>query len=279
MEITSPTGKCYVIGSELGSTKLLKFYQCTAGDNKACILKIARKAVFNGLLDREAFLLQTLEKEAFDLETAYQKKNDGERKLNYHFFFPKLIETFISEEQGGSRISIVSFAHIANDINELTPLNYLTEKEEIRVDPRTSAWILGKLLTMLAFAQDQGVSSGSLNGDNIFINRAQHYVTIFDWTAATLGSGKISKDLTAINISKLTKEVILVLGGDLAAKKLPADKQLEGNGYEKYLWELNSGLVRDVVEAHSSFYDIVLSTWPREFYEFKSYCLTKKMED
>ena len=85
MEITSPTGKCYVIGSELGSTKLLKFYQCTAGDNKACILKIARKAVFNGLLDREAFLLQTLEKEAFDLETAYQKKNDGERKLNYHF--------------------------------------------------------------------------------------------------------------------------------------------------------------------------------------------------
>jgi hypothetical protein len=279
MEITSPTGKCYVIGNELGETKLFKFYQCTTGDNKACILKIARKAGFNGLLDREAFLLQTLEKEASDLETLYQKKNSGERKLNYHFFFPKLIETFISEEQGGSRISIVSFAHIANDISELTPLNYLTEKEEIRVDPRTSAWILGKLLTMLAFAQDQNVSSGNLNSDNIFINRAQHYVTIFDWTAATLGSGKISKDLTAANISKLTREVILVLGGNLATKKLPADKQLEGNDYEKYLWELNSGLVRDVVEAHSSFYDIVLSAWPREFYEFKSYCLTKKMED
>lgn len=279
MEITSPAEKHYVIGKELGETKLFKFYQCTADSNKVCILKIARKAAFNGLLDREAFLLETLEKEAFDLETAYEKENEGERKLNYHFFFPKLIETFISEDQGSSRINIVSFSHIANDLSELTPLNCLTNQEEIRVDPRTSAWILGKLLTMLAFAQNKSISLGNLSGDNIFINRTQHYVSIFDWTEAILGTGNISKDLTAINISKLTKEVILVLGGDFTTKKLPEDKQLEGNGYEKYLWELNSGLVRNVVEAHSSFYDIVLSAWPREFYEFKSYCLTKKMED
>jgi len=279
MEIRSSTGKTYVVGSELGSNNRFKFYQCVVDEDKSCILKIARKPAFNGLLDRETFLLKTLEQSALELEVEYKKVNKTDKLLNYHFFFPKLLESFISNEQGGSRISIVSFNHVANDLSDLTPLSYLKEKEEARIDPRSSAWILGKLLTMLAFLKDQSVFVNDLSGDNIFINRSQHYVMLFDWTQATSGNGEISKDLAALNISKVAKEVIKALDGYFVSKKLPENDQLIGNDYEKYLFELSSGLWKDFILAHKKFYDIVLSVWPREFYRFKTYYLTKKKED
>jgi hypothetical protein len=279
MEIKSPTGRSYVVGSELGSNERFKFYQCAFESDKTCILKIARKPAFNGLLDREVFLLQNLAQEALALEAEYQKVNQSDKLLNYHFFFPRFLESFISLDQGGSRISVISFSHVANDLSDLTPLSYLKEKEEVRIDPRSSAWILGKLLTMLAFLKDQSVFVTDLSGDNIFINRSQHYVMLFDWTQATWGNGEMSKDLVALNISKITKEVIKALDGDLVSKKLPENEQLINNDYEKYLFELSSGVWKDFILAHKKFYDMVLSVWPREFYRFKTYCLTKKMED
>lgn len=279
MEVLSPTGKKYVVGLELGSNERFKFYQCTFEDDKTCVLKIARKPAFNGLLDREVFLLQNLAHEALALEVEYQKVKQTDRLLNYHFFFPKLLESFISLDQGNSRISIVSFKHVANNLSDLTPLSYLKEKEEVRIDPRSSAWILGKLLTMLAFLKDQSVFVSDLSGDNIFINRSQHYVMLFDWTQAIWGGGEISKDSISLNISKITKEVIKALDGDFSIKKLPENDQLINNDYEKYLFELSSGMLKDYIFAHKKFYEIVLSAWPREFYEFKTYCLTKKMED
>ena len=278
MEVKSPTGRTYIVGIELGSNTRFKFYKCATESDTACVLKIARKTAFNGLLDREAFLLETLEQEALELEIEYGKiKTD--KKLNYHFFFPRFLESFISEEQGGSRISVLSFSHVAKDLSDLTPLSYLSEREYVRIDPRSSAWILGKLLTMLAFLNNQSVFASDLSGDNIFINRHEHYVMLFDWTQATLGSGEISKDLIALNISRITKEVIKALDGDLISKKLPEDNDLIENNYEKYLFELSSGMIKDVVKAHQAFYDIVLSAWPKEFYSFKTHSLTKKMED
>ena len=273
MEIRGPSGKFYVIGSELGVNDKFKLYQCSDGDNDVCILKIARKAAWNGLLDREAFLLQLLAKEAEELEIEYEKVKKDDKKLNYHFFFPQLIESFTSPEQENSRINIVSFKHIAKKLSDLTPIGHLTSRENVRVDPRTSAWILGKLLTMIAFTKNQSVLINNITGDNVLINRDQHYVTIFDWTEASLGSGEISSDLVVSDIIKATKEVTKILSYDYLTEKLPEDKQLEGNDYEKYLSELSSGRIKDVVQAHKQFYQIVLSAWPREFYKFTTHTI------
>lgn len=273
MEIRGPSGKFYVIGSELGVNEKFKLYQCSDGDNNVCILKIARKAAWNGLLDREAFLLQLLAKEVEELETEYEKVKKDDKKLNYHFFFPELIESFTSPEQKNSRISVVSFKHIAKKLSDLTPIGHLTSRESVRIDPRTSAWILGKLLTLIAFAKSQSVLINNITGDNVLINRDQHYVTIFDWSEASLGLDKIPNDLVVSDVIKATKEVIKLLGGDNLTGKLPEDKQLEGNDYEKYLLELSSGRIKDVVQAHKQFYQIVLSAWPREFYQFTTYTI------
>lgn len=271
MKITSPTGTIYVIGEELGHDDRFKLYQCSSGKDVSSILKIARRTAFNGLLDREKFVLETMSQEAMEIETEYQKiQNDG-KFMNYHFYFPKLLESFISAEQGNSRINIVSFAHIAKSLTELTPIGHLLSRENVRVDPRSSAWILGKLLKLLVFTHSQNISIGKLDGDNILINRAQHYVSIFDWTSAILGNGQISADLTSQEIALVTKEVFTILGGDLTSGKLISDSQLPDEQYEKYLNYLMAGYETDTSQAHANFYQLVRSLWPTEFHKFRTY--------
>ena len=272
MEITSPSGRIYVVGDELGSDEQFKLYQCaTADGNRICILKIARQVAFNGLLDREAYLLDAMKKEAISLEEEYGKIKDSDKKLNYHFYFPELIETFVSTEQNNSRINILSLAHIAKDLNDLTPISHLLSRENVRVDPRTSAWILGKLLKMLVFTQSQNISINNLEGDNILINREQHYVTLFDWTKATLGNGQMLENTITTEISKIAQEVVLILGSDLTTKKLLEDKQLGDNRYEDFIKNLIDNPEADAQIVHQKFYELIRSLWPREFYKFTYY--------
>jgi serine/threonine protein kinase len=232
------------------------------------MLKIARRTAWNGLLDREAYLLQLMEKEAADLEAEYSKVKGGDKMLNYQFFFPKLVESFVSTEQGGSRINIISLSHVADKISDLTPIGHLITKENVQIDPRTSAWILGKTLTALAFAKSMNVLIKDLSGDNILINRNQHYVTLLDWSGAIISNGEIPKDMIRETIANSAKETFLIMGGDLSTGKLPENLQLQGNSYEKYLKDMMDGCFSDVHEAHRGFYEIVLSAWPREFYKF-----------
>lgn len=274
MEIRSPSGITYEVGGELGSNKKFKYYSCSSGLNNVYMLKIARKSAWNGLLDREAFLLQTMEKEAQELELEYAKTKKSDKKLNYHFFFPQLIETFISEEQSGSRITILNLAHVAKSIGDLSPVSHLLTKESVIVDPRTSAWILGKLLTALSFTKGSNIFVKDLSGDNILINRSQHYVTILDWTEAILSNAEIPKSMVSEMISQAATEIFTVMGGDLKTKALPKHQQLDGNLYESHLKNMMAGYFSDVSKAHKAFYDIVLSAWPREFYKFTTIITT-----
>lgn len=274
MEIQSPKG-IYVVGKELGKDDRFKMYHCIAGDNKVCILKIARKTAFNGLLDREAFLLETMKAEAESLEEEYRRiKGTDQVWLNYHFFFPQVIETFISKEQGNSRINILSMAHIASDLDKLTPISYLLSRENVRVDPRSSAWILGKLLRMLVFIQSQNISVKDLSGDNILINREKHYVSLFDWTKAVLGNSPMPKEIVSVEIAKVAELITSILGGDPETGKLPEDKQLVDKRYENFIKNMADGLVDDIGQAHDKFYELIWSLWPRKFHQFTTYLTT-----
>jgi hypothetical protein len=279
MKVTGPSGQIYAIGHELGKSERFKFYQCAHGDNKACILKIARKKTFNGLLDKEAYILQILDKEAFELEEEYGMKNATDKKLGYDFFFPKLLESFVVEEQGGSRINVLSLARVANDLSELTPLSHLTSQEMVRVDPETSAWILGKTLKALCFAHSQDILIQNLTGDNIFINREQQNVTIFDWTEATPITWAIPENLAAEEISKVAKTVVMALGGNPVTGELLADNQLTDNSYEVFIRSLINADERNVFKAHEKFYELILALWPRKSHKFTTYCLTNQEEE
>lgn len=275
MKITSPQGKIIVVGDELGKDDRFKFYQCQVDTDSVCILKIARQVGFNGLLDREAYILAIMAEEAAALEIEFKKAETSNKFLNYHYFFPQLVETFISPEQENSRISILSFAHVAESLNKLSPISHLLSRENVRVDPRSSAWILGKLLKLLGFAHDQGIAVGNLDGGNILINREQHYVLIVDWTKAVMTNGELSTLTKTNEISSVALETTLILGGDPVTGKLPKSNQLEDSRYENFIKLLaqgSSGL--DAFEAHRRFYSLIRSIWPTEFHSFTTHSLT-----
>jgi hypothetical protein len=257
----------------LGKTDTFNLYLCKAeGDDRQCILKIAASAAQNPLLDREAFLLRSLRLRAEELEAAYARVKKGDGMLNYQLLFPEVVDSFIVEEQGGRRVNILRFEAI-DDVGELVPIGHITSRDRVRVDPRTSAWIMGKVLKALAFFHAEGISIDRLTGENILIERKQHYVVFFDWTNATQVPEEVTSDVAMEEISKATREVIIVLGGNPILGTLPKDAQLEDDRYAAMLHSLASGGYSDAGEAHAEFYKLIRALWPRAYHHYTSYPL------
>jgi serine/threonine protein kinase len=144
----------------------------------------------------------------------------------------------------------------------------------MHIDPKTSGWILGKLLKLLAFVHEQGISIGDISGENILIERDQHYVAIFDWDkAAMYPEGKVPDSVASDEIIQLTKEVLRVLGGDIETGKLLPDSQLKDSQYENFLIRLILGVYSDAGEAHDDFYKLIRALWSREFWPFTAYSI------
>ncbi len=266
----------YPVGKPLGKPDhRFRLYECGLPDelNHTGILKIASEIENNGELDREALALQMMRKEAARLEGEYAKvKKKPEYMMNYQFFFPNLVDTFVCEEQGGRRVNILSFEEIANEREDLVPIAHIVSRDRVRVDPRTSGWILGKLLKLLVFTHPQGIS-GNLLGSNILLNRQQHYVSVFDWTEALLGDAPVSEDVAREEISQVAREVTLVLGGDPETGEIPPDAQLEDGRYQEFLSRLVDGEESDAGEAHRQFYELIDELWPRGFHKWSTYSL------
>jgi serine/threonine protein kinase len=267
MEIISPKGKKFTVGKKIGGTEHFNLYEGEFDGKPACILKIATDSKYNGLLDKEAYFLEEMRTEADELEKEFAKIKTDDTFLNYHFLFPHVIETFVSPEQGNRRIIMLSFADISKQLSDLTPLSFITERDHVAVDPRTSAWILGKLLKLLVFTHGQGILINTINSDNILINKKEHYVAIFDWSGATR-TEKVIAEESANEISLITQEVLEILGGNPETGDLPADDQLVDNQYQDFLKRLINKEESKASDAHRTFYALIWSLWPRKFWNY-----------
>lgn len=257
----------------IGKTKTFNLYICKAdGDDRQLILKIATAVEYNGLLDREAFLLRSLRTRAEELEAAYARVKKGPEMLNYQICFPDIVDSFIAAGQGDRRVNVLRFTGV-DDVGELVPLRHVVSRDRVRVDPRTSAWIMGKLLKALAFFHGEGVFVDHLNGDSILIERKQHYVVVFDWVTAAQYPDEVPVDDVVKDISDAAREVIIVLGGDPDMGTLPPDAQLEDGRYAAMLHSLASGRYTDAGEAHAEFYKLIRVLWPRAYHPYTSYPL------
>lgn len=274
MVIHSPKKLNYKVQESLiGETDCFRLYPCLLPDGKPGILKIAVSKKHNGLLDKEAFLLRTMQEDADKAQEAYALEKGSTKFLNYHFCFPNLVESFISKDQDNRRVLILSFSAIAEKLQDLSPLSHIVIRDNLRVDPRTSAWILGKLLKLLVFTQSNGISIGFLDADNILINRKKHFVSVFDWSRASIGQVPLNKESSRNEIIQVTKEVIRILGGNTATGEIPSHEQLVDSQYEDFLKKLLRGQESDSFEAHKKFYELIWSLWPRGFHKFSTHLL------
>lgn len=259
--------RLYQIGNQVAETPNCRIYLCSQeGEKRQFLLQIATDVKHNAILQRGAYILKLLDERAVELEADFAKtKTDPNVMLNYQLGFPELVDSFVCQEQGGRQVNVTAFRNVEN-VSDMVPLVNLTMRDRLRVDFRTSAWIMGKPLKLLAFTDGAGVSPDLRN--NIVIYPAQHYAVIFDWTVAQIHSGAVPLEIRRKQISQLAKAVIVALGGDLETGVFPDNEDGNFTTYVNYLMQLAHGGETNAKRAHEVFYGLVDSLWPREFYPF-----------
>lgn len=261
----------YRIDRKVAQSKRYQLYLCEQIEmERQCLLQIASATEHNGELQRAAYILNELEIHADELEKEYESvKADTNVLLNYKLGLPELVDSFVSKEQGGRQINIYAFRNV-DEISRMVPLSNITAKDLQRIDLRTSAWIMGKLLKLLAFAHSQGISVGLLTGNNILIEPKEHYVVIFDWLAARINPDGLSSETKREEISQAAKAVIAVLGGNLETDCVPNDGDDAFAPYTGHIIGLAKARESDAQRAHDEFYRLIDSLWKREYYPFTS---------
>lgn len=272
MNVKSAT-HTYVVGGQVAETDTYRLYLCTQeGSGRQCLLQIAADAGNNGALDRAAFILGELERRAHQLEEEYAAVKAGPNVfLNYDLGFPELVDSFVLTEQGGRRINILAFRSVEN-VSQMVPLSNIIEKDGLRVDLRTSAWIMGKSLKLLAFAHSVGITVGRLDTANILIEPKEHYVVFFDWSnAQTTNTIMIPPQWGQADIAQAAQAVVALVGGDYETGAFPNDASEEYKGYRDNLLDLARGGQHNAQRAHGQFYQLVDALWERAFYPFTTH--------
>lgn len=274
MEMVS-NSHVYEIIKKVADADNYRLYLCKQKETEhQCLLQIATQTEHNGKLDRSAYILQELLRRSDELEDEYASvKTDPNIMLNYCLGFPDLVDSFIPPNQGGRRANILAFRNVET-VSSMVPLINITKKDRQRIDLRTSAWIIGKLLKLLVFAHGEGISVELITGKNILIEPDNHYVLIFDWSAARIHSDEVLFETRCREISQVAQAVVIAMGGDLKAGIFPDDGEEGFKLYTEHLLRLARGSESKAGRAHEEFYKLVDSFWKREFYPFTTKPLT-----
>lgn len=263
----------YLVGDQVADAGKYRLYLCTQEETgRQCLLQIAAEVNHNGALSRSSYLLKELKRFADELEMKYEEvRTDPKVYLNYDLGFPELMDSFPCHPQGRRWVNILAFRNV-EDISKMVPLRNITVRDRLRVDPRTSAWILGKSLKLLVFAHSQGIAVRRLDNASILIEPNEHYVVFYDWSEAYMYPEKVPAEIVSTEISQVAQATITVLGGDFGKRTFLADDE-KTSRYTEFLLKLADGHQRDAQRAHAQFYKLVDELWKRAFHPFTSFPL------
>ena len=268
MEIVNGTNK-YIVGKLAAESEKYRLYLCLQeATGRQCLLQIALTAEFNGSLDRAGYILRALATRAREVEEEYaQVKENPKSVLNYHLGFPEVVDSFVCSEQGGRRINVLAFVCV-DDVSTMVPLINITERDNLRVDLKTSAWITGKSLKLLAFAHSEGMAIHRLDGNNVLIEPKNHSVVLFDCSETQSFQGRVPGEIARDEIRKVMRSVIIALGGDPDSGQIP-DSGEDGHAqYVNYLLRLSRGGESDAGKAHKEFYSLIEHLGWKGFHPF-----------
>ena len=258
----------YAAGKLVADNGVYRIYLCEEmASERQCLLQVATETKHNGALDRSAYLLRELARVSEVVDAAYAaSKSNPDKRLGYDKLFPELVDSFISLQQGERRLNVLAFRNV-KDVSDMVPLANLASKDRLRVDLRTSAWIMGRLLKLLGLVHNEGIAARNLSGGNILLEPAKHYAVVFDWSTAQLYSGEVPKEERAEDIKQAARVVIAALGGQVVDGYIP-DIHDAVRPYTDYLLRLAEGHESNAEKAHHKFYELVDGLWERKYYKF-----------
>lgn len=231
-----------------------------------CLLQVATSIEANGGIDRAAFLLNRFKATADVFDVAYAK-NHERKHLHYERLYPSLIESFIALEQGGRRINALSLADV-DDIFRITPLSNLRRKERVRLDPESSAWVMGRLLKLLSFTHGEGVSNRSLTANNVLLDPKQHFAVTLDWSNARVFPDQVPSEDAAVDIASAAKAVFVAIGGDPITKAWPYEGHVPYVSLLRQLMEPSTDTALLAETTQDQFYELVRREYGSSFHPF-----------
>jgi len=260
----------YDVRDVVAENPIYRIRRGVSSGGRELLIQIAIDATKNSELAVNALALTRLAEAADAIEREYAEAGN-EGVLNFGLGFPEVCDSFVLRHQGGRQVNVLGFRGVEK-VEAIIPLVKIT-KVGLRVDLRTSAWILGKILKIIAFAHDNRIEVGKISGNNVLIEPDQHFSILFDWSKAVIHEKGVPGSVRRNEVKLAAKSVIAVLGGDLAAAR-ENDADIP---YTNYLRSLAIDGESDATKAHSKFYGIVDelcaapdSVWEPGFYKFRT---------
>ena len=271
----------------LTETEHAHIYLAQKGE-KTVIFKIAKTFDDNEALMAEAhnfeFFMNAIE---FSEEHRIEERKKSPSK--YDLLFTKLEETFLAETQYDRRVNILSVRDA--DINEFALLTDLQSR--VKIDLRTSAWVMGRLLKWILFHD-------ALHRMSIEAHRDESDIAYREWidfdpkdwlicpnqNRLVRFSGNVTSCDEFRDVVKKMADFVYNWTEAEKPSKNEADyirflKELKNRGWYDWFWtkrfwkkeatveELEEKYSElDFEETHDKFYEIVSATWGISYYPF-----------
>lgn len=249
----------YDLQSLVAKNNRFELFQCNNKSGEEFLYQVPTE-IGDEHVDTNVFFLDKLNALSNDVQAL------SETVLNYNLGFPSVVDRFVEDEKS----SYVLKFNGVEQISDIIPIIKL-HKEGFKVDLRTSAWIMGKLLKTLSFAHANKIEICDISANNILIYPNMHYVIVFDWSKAELT--KITSVIAKREIKKAANVLIKAVGGDLESARLCDADDL----YISYIEKLADNGETSAAKAHTIFYGVVDelcsipgSVWKSGFHEFKT---------
>lgn len=248
----------------------INYHLCEDEKEQWLILAIAKELELNVMIDRLGYIIQRLDESSQKFERLYAEQNGGgkDAKLHYDWLYPHMRESFKIPEQGNRRAMIIEFLDV--DASKLMPLSRIMHDKQ-RVDLKTNAWMMGRMLKLLGFLHDSGLFT-TIRMDNFVIAPERHHLVLLNFQEAQFFP-EVSEAQRCVNIKQAAECAMQLLGAEYRDGSWIYPYGLE-EGEEAYLELLQSmfqGVFTDAFLAHKKFYVTVHGLWGRKYHPFTTY--------
>lgn len=261
----------YETKQRLGGNDLITYYTCgiASHSDEMRILAIATQAEHNPIIDRVAYLLKRLSERSDFFEEEYAAEPDhAEQKVHFDWLFPQVVDDFTLHEQGERKVMILFFPDV--DLRQTFALMQLVDKR-LRVDLKTSAWMMGRFLKLLSFLHESDVSTPILIS-NFLLEPTNHRLLMLNWTHANLGY-RLTAAQQCYAIKQAAESALLLLDATYSDGEWNYNYPLEDNeaSYIACLAAMHRGEFNDAVYAHANFYTTIHQLWGRGYHPFTTH--------
>lgn len=276
----APDAETKVSGRDLAllDTGHVTYYACTNhSTGNYYFLVIANTIADNPVIDDLSAILEKLRDLVSYHNQVYREsgrilpKPEG---LGFDHLFPIVIDQFTCSEQGNRRVLVLDYSFA--DLGQAIVACQLPE-QDVRVDLRTSSWILARLLKLIGFINLHQMTI-PVSLESILIVRKTHRLMWLDWTPLVVHDDKLSTPLKCLGLKQAASAVLSLIGANFVSQDwryefFSADEQ-QCEGEKKYfqlLIKLYAGGYDNAVATHHALNDVFYEIWPTGFYPFTAY--------